>query len=260
MYRIKGLNGPKVQKGPKEMFLLPEQVKTILRTIETSGEPEAIVGRDHAIVYLGFHLGLRVSEVGLLTRKAFRSLEDQEIAYIPTLKKAKRIPVACECGRRFRVSVMRIETVYPCPKCGAEIEIEGNSEDKVKHGVPELEIPVPEPKVREYIMKYLGGLPDGQDHLFVGRPHTATTPKVPLLGNGAERIFGSWVVESGLSPVYSFHALRHGRGVQLYDATKDLKFVQTCLRHESMRTSEIYVHLSPENIEKFSGELNRRAI
>ena len=257
----KGLDSPKVHKGDREKFLLPAQVHQIINAIDEDGATErALKVRDRAIIYLGFHLGLRVGEVGLLTRSSFRTM-DEGSAMIPTLKKSPRIPARCEsCGRKFRVAVGRIDTEYPCSRCGKPVEIRGTKTQKKLSRAPEVEIPIPETTVRQFIATYLLGLPNGQEHLFVARPESDEHQHTPLLGRSIAKIFGSWVVAAGLSPKYSFHALRHGRGVQLYEGTKDLKFVQTCLRHDNMATSEIYVHLSPDNVAKFSGELERRAL
>jgi integrase len=260
-HQTKGLGETSPHKGQREKYLLPEQVAQIIRAIdEDENTLDALKARDRAIIYFGFHLGLRVGEVGLLTKHNFRTL-DEGAAMIPTLKKSPRIAVTCkDCSRRFRVAVVRIGSEYPCPRCSKPIQIEGTKVQKKLSSTPEYEIPIPEATVRQFIKDYLESLPEGQDHLFISRPDSDDYEHSPLVEGSVSRIFGSWIIKAGLSNKYSFHSLRHGRGVQLYDATKDLKFVQTCLRHDNTATSEIYVHLSPENVARFSGELEKRAL
>lgn len=260
-HQIKGLPGPKNEKVDQEKFLLPDQVFQILAAIdEDETLPHEMVVRDHAIVFMGFHLGLRCGEVGLLVRNSFRSI-GKGTAHIRTLKKSPRIRANCPCGRKFRVSVARIGSEYPCPRCGEPVGIEGTLKERNLEIHPEVDIPVPEKQVREYILDYIRGMPKGRQHLFVSHPDLGDEAEDRSLPErSVSRIFNSWLVEAGLPIIYSFHALRHGRGVQLYEATQDLKFVQTCLRHESMATSEIYVHLSPQTVDRFSGELERRVV
>jgi site-specific recombinase XerD len=46
---------------------------------------------------------------------------------------------------------------------------------------------------------------------------------------------------------YGFHIFRHSAGTLLYEKSRDLKLVQSTLRHSDISTtSDIYVHLSDE--------------
>jgi len=255
----KGLNETKPEKTPDEKFLLPSQVGAILSEIESADMPDELQKRDHAIVYLAFHLGLRSGEVPLLSRDAFRRL-DKGIAFIRTLKKTPRLSAKCECGRRFRVGMQRMGDSYPCPRCGTEVDIPMNEKYLKKDRIPEVQIPIPEDKVIDYISGYLGWMPSNQHYLFIANPHKDEAEDRPVCVRAVTKIFSTWLIKTDLSNAISFHALRHGRGVQLYEATQNLNFVQTCLRHESMATSQIYVHLSPQAVEQHKDALNERAI
>lgn len=46
-----------------------------------------------------------------------------------------------------------------------------------------------------------------------------------------------------------FHCLRHTCGVHLYEATKDIRFVQHWLGHRRIQNTTIYTHLSPSMLE-----------
>lgn len=61
----------------------------------------------------------------------------------------------------------------------------------------------------------------------------------------AQLIFKRHALAAGIDPRISFHALRHGHGVALWEASHDQKFVQAGLRHRDIHSSNLYVHLSP---------------
>ena len=63
----------------------------------------------------------------------------------------------------------------------------------------------------------------------------------------ANRLFKRVVLAAGLNPKFSFHALRHYRGLRLWQSTKDMKFVQLQLRHASMRHTPRYVHMDEKS-------------
>lgn len=63
----------------------------------------------------------------------------------------------------------------------------------------------------------------------------------------ANRLFKQVVLRAGLNPRFSYHSLRHYRGLRLWQSTKDMKFVQLQLRHASMRHTPRYVHMDEKS-------------
>ena len=65
----------------------------------------------------------------------------------------------------------------------------------------------------------------------------------PFTDRQGQRIFKTYARMAGLNPKYSSHALRHFRGMTLYDQTKDLYGLQKLLGHSSVSiTAGTYVH------------------
>lgn len=67
----------------------------------------------------------------------------------------------------------------------------------------------------------------------------------------AQLAFKRHAATAGLDPRVSFHALRHGYGVRVWEATHDQQFVRAVLRHRSLQSTSLYVHLSPEKREQY---------
>jgi len=59
----------------------------------------------------------------------------------------------------------------------------------------------------------------------------------------AQRIFKTVAALAGLNPRYSIHALRHCRGIAVYKEYKDIRAVQTLLRHRNINSSVVYTEM-----------------
>lgn len=235
-----------VPKAERERYLTLPQVQQMVGAVRQAGGRNA--ARDEALIVLGFFLGLRIGEVVMLSRDSFRDLEHGEI-HVRTLKAARRLRVTCTgCGQRLTLAGRRGGRQYRCT-CGALFTVRRPKGKNMVQEPLEASIYVVEHPTQEYIKRYIGILPPWQRWLFAGQDG------MHLTRSQAGRIFGSWVVRAGLSPKYSFHALRHGRGLQLWEATHDLQFVRESLRHQSMSSTALYVHLSPGTRDKYRQQL-----
>lgn len=85
------------------------------------------------------------------------------------------------------------------------------------------------------LLAYVRSLPDEArlSHLRV----------FPMQAWQAGQIFKFYSKLANLSPNYTFHALRHYRGLSLYNESKDIVFVKEFMRHESITSTQIYVHV-----------------
>lgn len=245
----KGLDGPKVRKTDRELFLSADQVKHLLKTIRESGHKFA--DRDHAMVFLGLMLGLRCGEVRLLKREDFTHVE-RGLAEISTLKCAVRVPYRCShCHRRCRVAAVRAGGSYPCPRCGTENAV---ARPREANPSPRRSPPIVENSTREYIKRYISSLSPRQTYFF------ENARGQPLSVAWVRSIFNYWVIQAGLPPVISFHALRHGRGVMVWSASKDIELVRRSLRQTSLGSAQKYVHLSEAATREYQDTLERQNI
>jgi integrase/recombinase XerC len=62
--------------------------------------------------------------------------------------------------------------------------------------------------------------------------------------------FRRWQILLRFAEPYGFHALRHTALSNLYRATKDLRAVQKQARHANINTTEIYTHLTGDEIAR----------
>jgi integrase len=251
----KGLGKRVEPKSLRETFLTDAEVKKILAAVEQSKDKfNSNWYRDYAAIYLGFMFGLRVTEACMLERRHFDEIASKEAAHIPTLKQAPRIPYNCfKCSKRTRVSAERIGQEFPCPRCGA-MNLVVHPRRPISMLVPEKDPPVIEGEVVDFVVEYLEKhmRPD-QRWLFESRPGVRISSV--LMG----RIFNTHAAAAGLSPILSWHSLRHGRAAVLYSTFKNLILVRDCLRQKTTKMAERYAHLDLEELQKTKAVLNRRA-
>ena len=91
----------------------------------------------------------------------------------------------------------------------------------------------------------------GELCLFPGAKNAFT----PMSVRAAQNVFKETAAFAGLDALVSFHALRHFRGCQIYAETKDLVAVKKFLRHKSISSSGIYVHMGDEEEIKINNRV-----
>lgn len=84
---------------------------------------------------------------------------------------------------------------------------------------------------------------EDDNHIFIGQRGPWTTQAVQLLVKKHLKALGLY--ECGKS----VHALRHSYAMQLYRKQRDLRAVQKQLGHASIQTTQIYTHVTAEDIQ-----------
>lgn len=237
----------RVDKPQEGLFLTQDQVWKILNQIEKGKKSNLYWQRDHAAIFFGFYFGLRISEACRLTRQTFRFSGRGEVKII-TLKQTPRIECVCKCKRIWRVSAKRMGKKVKCSNCGCSLNVPVRNVDM---NPPEKSPPVVEKHVLQYAQKYMATLPPEQDYLFTPRHNR----NKPLSCRTLHSIFITHTANAGLGSEYSWHALRHGRGLAIWSAFRDVKKVQEFLRHKHISASERYVHLDPAEKQSMSDTL-----
>jgi integrase len=204
------------------------------------------------MIFLGFYFALRIGEVRLLEREAFRLLERGKV-FIRTLKVTQKILHRCsKCEKEVRLAMRRKGTLFTCASCGAQAKVKNPGKGQTER--PEGSPPVVEPHVRKYVLSYLQTIPDTQDTLFVSRNGNR------LCRGFISMMFSTYLERAGLSQIYSWHSLRHGRGVQLWEKFHDLVIVKNMLRHTDISSAQVYAGISPSTIDRYSDELESDAV
>lgn len=251
--RKKGLGskGHPPDKRPDEVFLRRSDIAKIRQAIDTEDNPHA--QRDDALIYLSFFLALRAGEAAILEKRHFRHL-DRNIIYVPTLKKNFKVTTVCPgCSKSMSVRWTRSGKETPCRRCGTKFVVPIDLASQIDRSPPEVALPFVEPGLRRYAQRYLDAMSNGSPWLFEGVPRGRH-----MSIRHIQRIFASYAAKAGLSDKYSFHSLRHGRGVDVWEGSHDRLLVRDVMRHSSLSVGERYIHLSPEMRDKYAADFEQR--
>ncbi|NDQ57299.1 MAG: tyrosine-type recombinase/integrase [Acidipila sp.] len=127
--------------------------------------------------------------------------------------------------------------------------------EKGAQGLPRRSPPQVEASAVLYVTEYLKRMHPRQKFLFTSHNIARHVSSRTL-----DRVFNTYAEKIGLSIHYSSHAMRHARGVYIYEMFKDVLMVKGMLRHSSLKSSEVYLHLSPSTLAENQRKLDERSI
>ncbi|HXG36506.1 MAG TPA: site-specific integrase [Dehalococcoidia bacterium] len=115
----------------------------------------------------------------------------------------------------------------------------------VRNGKGGKEAWLPINKVLAAALLNLHEIGNGEDYIFPGR-----SPGEPIITRTAQFWIERAAKKAGLPRNKArLHILRHSFATHLMRAGVDLKTVQELMRHSSMATTSIYLHVSPERLQ-----------
>lgn len=97
--------------------------------------------------------------------------------------------------------------------------------------------------------KYISTLPENLEFLFPGRNRTLTTRNIQKIIERAAR-------KAKLSKTVSPHKLRHSFATHLLESGVDIRIIQELLGHADLSTTQIYAHVSREQLKKVQSPLD----
>jgi integrase len=114
------------------------------------------------------------------------------------------------------------------------------------------------PKItRAYLRKYLAWKKrNGEDvspsaPLFCAGPRSPKGAGARLADRTVRDLWREWQTRAGFKPpLFTFHELRHTFGTVLLARTKNLRVVQRALRHKHVTSTEIYAHVSDDELRR----------
>jgi integrase/recombinase XerD len=73
----------------------------------------------------------------------------------------------------------------------------------------------------------------------------------------AESVFEKAAQKAGIAKDVSIHSLRHAFATHMLEQGTDLRFIQELLGHESIKTTEIYTHVSTKTVAALTSPIDR---
>lgn len=98
-------------------------------------------------------------------------------------------------------------------------------------------------EIKKLLQEYLNQRVDNEKYLFVNKYHKKLTAR------GVQYILDKLALKSGLTQKLHPHMFRHSFATHLLDAGADLRLLQKLLGHESIATTQVYLHVSNEYLK-----------
>lgn len=102
-------------------------------------------------------------------------------------------------------------------------------------------------KLRLYYKEY-----KPKDFLFEGG-----NGRVHLAVRSVQNVFHRAIKQAGIRKKVTVHTLRHSFATHLLESGTDLRYIQELLGHSSLKTTEIYTHVSRKSIANIVNPLDR---
>ena len=106
----------------------------------------------------------------------------------------------------------------------------------------------------EWIRRYLQARQDNFKPLFIRYSGSVNTEKngekMRLTVRSVQKIVAKYAKRCGLAIKVSPHTLRHSFATDLFIAGADLRSVQEMLGHESIRTTQVYTHVTNRHLKE----------
>ena len=114
-------------------------------------------------------------------------------------------------------------------------------------------VPLPRPLLRRLRHYWRDDRPScGDDHLFV-----AARSQAPLHKTTMQKTFSAALKQTAIGKRASIHTLRHSYATHLLEAGISLRTIQAVLGHKSMRTTEVYMHVTKPGTEHLQEVLDK---
>ena len=104
--------------------------------------------------------------------------------------------------------------------------------------------------VLEHLNQYLKQRKHDSDYIFCKKNGNKLTVKLP------QKIIKKLAKEAGISKRVTPHILRHSFATHLLHNGTDIRYIQTLLGHAQIQTTQIYTHITKEQIKQIKNPFN----
>ena len=78
----------------------------------------------------------------------------------------------------------------------------------------------------------------------------------PYSARSVQQVLRKAVDKAGVNPYCTVHTLRHSFATHLLERGTDIRYIQTLLGHNSVKTTEIYTHITRKGGEQLQSPLD----
>lgn len=168
---------------------------------------------------------------------------------LPVVLSQAEVQQVLGCLRKPHYRVC-LNTIYSCGlrlKEGVELQVRDIDSSRMVlqvrkgKGRKDRYVPLPERTLAQ--LRWYWGQHRQPKWLFPGR---GLGERGPMNPSGVQKAFRAAVQASGLTKAASVHTLRHSYATHLVEAGVNLHLIQGYLGHNSIQTTAIYVHTTPQ--------------
>lgn len=105
-------------------------------------------------------------------------------------------------------------------------------------------------KILKDLEKYIQTLPEASPYLFPGKEKRGLTTR------NIQKIIQNVAFKAGIKKRVTPHTLRHSFATHLLENGTDIRLIQELLGHSQLSTTQIYTHVSQEQIKKIKSPLD----
>ena len=120
-------------------------------------------------------------------------------------------------------------------------------------GAKDRVVPLPRPLLARLRSYWKHERPPSPTRYFFVPPNG----QAPLHDTTLQKTFSATYAELGLTKHASIHTLRHSYATHLLEAGISLRTIQAILGHKSLRTTEVYMHVTQPGVERLQEVLDR---
>ena len=181
---------------------------------------------------------------------------------LPVVLSQKEVKQVLDCLRQPHYRIC-LTTIYSCGLRlleGVKLQVRDvDSSRMVIHireakGKKDRYVPLPERTLAQ--LRWYWGRHRNPVWIFPRRTEGLVAQE-PMDESGVQKAFRAAVKESGINKAASVHTLRHSYATHLLEAGVNLGLIQEYLGHESLTTTALYIHLTPQLEQEATDTINQ---